>query len=188
MIYVVYAKHRHWMWMHVASIWLSPLCKCMHGCIISWGAQQTWWNEICSPVNSKSNVWQHYGFYKRDRQFDNSDAISKMFRDVQYTGSTTNLISTWCSFIVSLWRRLPAPQQLPPPVQIYLQLLPSRVVSNVMVLHAPLAKSFTWSKMITESDVRKMYCSVNLKQTRKYIMYVLQIRPVCKLHCTVIRV
>lgn len=49
---------------------------------------------IYSPVNYKSKVWQYYGFYKEKGELVKSDAICKMCRAaVRYTGSTTNLIS-----------------------------------------------------------------------------------------------
>lgn len=49
---------------------------------------------IYPPLNFKSKVWEHYGFYKKDGRLDKTDAICKMCRaSVKYTGSTTNLIS-----------------------------------------------------------------------------------------------
>ena len=47
---------------------------------------------IHSLVGYKSSVWKHFGFYKRDGEVDQSNAICKVCRvAIKYTGSTTNL-------------------------------------------------------------------------------------------------
>lgn len=51
-------------------------------------------NQIHSPCNYKSKVWQHYGFYKKDGKLDKSNAICKLCNAaIKYSGSTTNLIT-----------------------------------------------------------------------------------------------
>lgn len=51
-------------------------------------------SQLHSPAHSKSKVWQHYGFYKKDGKLDKLSAICKLcFAPIKYTGSTTNLIT-----------------------------------------------------------------------------------------------
>ena len=49
--------------------------------------------ELHVPTNcNKSKVWQHFGFYKKDGQFDKIHVIGKIYHAaIKYTGSTANL-------------------------------------------------------------------------------------------------
>lgn len=69
---------------------------------------------IYPPLNFKSKVWEHYGFYKKDGRLDKTDAICKMCRASvkKKKKRAVRLIwyLTWSGATVLLWKRLPVPQ------------------------------------------------------------------------------